>query len=95
MQLLVGLHKAITEGAEPEYGTANARHDIEILLAMRESARRDSAWVELPLTEETELERQMEEEFRRTYGHDARDVEALASVAFPRGGVRYTVGGWD
>jgi len=95
MQLLVGFHEAITQDAEPEYGAPNARKDIEILLAMRESARLGSRWVDLPLTEETELERRLEEEFRAMYGHDASEVEALVDVPFPQGGVRYTIAGWD
>jgi len=95
MQLLVGFHRAVTEDAEPEYGALNARRDLEILFALRESARRDSAWVSLPLTEETELEKQLHEEYRKLYGHDPEEAEALANVAFPRGGVRWTVAGWD
>ncbi len=95
MELLLGFHKAVTEDNEPKYGPLNARRDIEILLAMRESARRGSVWMELPLTEVTPLEKQMEEEFRRVYGYDPRDVEALTAVSFPQGGVRYTIAGWD
>jgi hypothetical protein len=51
--------------------------------------------VELPLTEETELERQIEAEFRRVYGHDPREVEALVNTPFLIGGVRYIVANWD
>jgi len=95
MQLLLGMHRAITEGGEPEYGAENACRDLEILLAMRESARRGNTWVNLPLTEETELEQRIEAEFRRLYGHDPRASEALAGVNFPAGGARYTVANWD
>jgi len=94
MEFLVGFHQAVTHDAEPVYGAANARTDIEILFAMRESALRGT-WVDLPLTEPTELEAEIECEFRRTYGHDPRDTEALVSVPFPQGGVRYTIGNWD
>jgi predicted dehydrogenase len=95
MQLLVGFHRAITEDVEPEYGALNARRDLEILFALRESARRGNVWVELPLTEATELEKRLHEEYRKLYGHNPDEVEALASVAFPRGGVRYRIAGWD
>ena len=95
MQLLVGMHRAITKDVEPEYGPQNARADLEILFALRESARRDSDWMDLPLTEPTELEKEIEADFRACYGHGPDEVEALANVAFPRGGVRYRVAGWD
>jgi predicted dehydrogenase len=95
MELLLGMHRAITEDAEPAYGAENACCDIEVLFALRESARRGNKWVELPLTEETELERQIEAEFRRVYGHDPREVEALVNTPFLIGGVRYIVANWD
>jgi len=95
MQLLVGFHRAITEGTEPEYGPLNARKDLELLFAMRESARRGNVWIDLPLREVTDLEKRLHEEFRRMYGHSPEDVEDLSDVAFPRGGVRWTVAGWD
>jgi len=95
MQLLVGLHRAVVEGGEPEYGAENARADMEILFALRESARRGNTWVDLPLTEPTELEKQLEAEFRKTYGCGPDEPEALAKVAYFRGGVRYRVAGWD
>ena len=94
MDLLVSFHTAVTGDGEPVYGALNARTDIEILLAMRESAR-SGGWVDLPLTEETELERELEQEFVRLYGHDARETEALVTVPFPQGGVRLTIAGWD
>lgn len=95
MDLLLGMYRAVTEGGKPLYGAENACRDIEILLAMRESARRGNAWVDLPLTEETALEKELEAEFRRRYGHDPRDTEALIGLRFPVGGIRYTVANWD
>lgn len=95
MQLLAGLHRAITEDAEPEYGAPNARADMEILFAMRESARRNNTWVELPLMEPTALEEEIEAGFRSLYGHGPDEPEALAQVPYVRGGVRYRVAGWD
>ncbi|MGI6208676.1 MAG: Gfo/Idh/MocA family protein [Anaerolineae bacterium] len=95
MQLLVGFHRAITEDVEPEYGPLNARKDLELLFALRESARLGNMWIELPLREPTELEKRLEEEFLSLYGHSPYDAEALASVRIPRGGVRWRVAGWD
>jgi predicted dehydrogenase len=96
MQLLAGFHRAIVQaGCKPVYGPENARKDLELCLAIRESARLGSTWVDLPLRGPTELERKLEEEFRRMYGHPFYEVEALAQVQFPRGGVRWRVAGWD
>lgn len=95
MQLLVGLHRAVTQDCEPEYGPLNARADMEILFALRESAQRDSAWVDLPLSEPTELEKQIDADFRALYGCGPDEPEALAQVPFRRGGVRWRVAGWD
>jgi predicted dehydrogenase len=95
MDLLIGMHRAITEDVEPIYGPQNAKLDLEILYAMRESARLGGGWVDLPLTAPTELERRTEQAFVEDYGHDWRDAEGLVDVPFPQGGVRYTVGNWD
>ena len=51
--------------------------------------------MDLPLKEETELEREMEAEFRRRYGHAPEEVEALTKVAFRQWGVRNEVANWD
>jgi len=95
MQLLIGLHHAITRDGEPEYGAQNARADLEILFALRESVHRGNTWVELPLTEPTALEKEIEADFRSLYGHGPDEPEALAKVAYVRGGVRYRMAGWD
>ena len=95
MDLLEGFRRAITgEAEEPRYGTENAIRDIEALFAMRESARRGGGWVELPLTEPTELELRIEEAYLETYG-DWTDPESLVNTPFHRGGVRVDVGNWD
>ena len=39
--ILNSLHKAVTEGSEPQYCPANARRDLEIWIAIRESANRE------------------------------------------------------
>lgn len=95
MTLLLGMYEAITENKQPIYGGENALHDIEVLFAIRESARRGSVWVELPLEEETELEKQIETEFQRVYGHSPYEVDLLIDKPFLIGGVRYTIANWD
>ncbi|MEW6355035.1 MAG: Gfo/Idh/MocA family oxidoreductase [Planctomycetota bacterium] len=95
MALLVGFHKAIVENTEPAYGALNARRDLEILFALRESSRRNNTWINLPLTEVTELEKRVHNAFVMTYGAGPEQVDRLVGVAFPRGGVRWTVAGWD
>jgi len=95
MQLLLGFHRAISEGTEPEYGPQNARKDLELCYAMRESARLGNKWLDLPLTEVTELEKRIEQEFVKVYGHAFHESEALAGVRIPRAGVRWRVAGLD
>jgi predicted dehydrogenase len=76
------------------YGGPNARADQELLMALRESARRDSAWVDLPLPpdEPTAFERQLHEEFQAAYGAPPfSDPEALLGRLFPRRGLQQTV----
>ena len=63
-------------------------------MALRESARRDSAWVDLPLPpdEPTAFERQLHEEFQAAYGAPPfSDPEALLGRLFPRRGLQQTV----
>ena len=93
MALLEGFHAAIVGGVEPLYGVENAMRDIEALFAMRESARRGE-WVDLPLTEPTELETRIEEAYLADYG-DWTDPESLVNTPFRRGGVRVDVANWD
>ena len=95
MELLVGFHRAVTRDVEPAYGPANARKDLEILFALRESARRNNIWMDLPLTEPTELEKAIEADFVRLYGHRPEEAEALSHVPVPRAGVRWRIAGWD
>jgi len=83
--ILAGTRRAILAGGAPDYGAANARADQEVLLAIRESARRDGAWVDLPLAEVTAAERQLHEEYARRYGHDPLgDLAAVIRTHHPR-----------
>lgn len=56
---LVSLYRAITEGIEPEYGAEEGRKDMEVLIAVRESARRRGEPVDLPITEVTGYEERL------------------------------------
>ena len=76
------------------YGAPNARADQELLMAIRESARRGSAWIDLPLPagRQTAFEAQLHEEFEARYGAPPfSDPEALLGRLFPRRGLEQTV----
>jgi hypothetical protein len=76
------------------YGPANARVDQALLMAIRDSADRESVWVDLPLADAAPVmfERRLLEEFQRTYGAPPfEDPERLLSTLFPRRGLRQTV----
>ena len=93
--ILVSFHRAITHGGRPQYGAENALHDWEICLAIRESARLGNTWVTLPLDSPTELERQIEAEFVRRYGHDPiEDTAALLDTPFSRSAVLWPFAHW-
>jgi len=93
--ILASMHRAIVEDTEPDYGPANARMDLEAWIAVRESAGQNHKWIDLPIKHVTNVERAIEEEFVRRYGHDPiREPGALANVKFPRGGVLWDVVGW-
>ncbi|MBI2938847.1 MAG: Gfo/Idh/MocA family oxidoreductase [Chloroflexi bacterium] len=80
--VVFGMHRAIREGTDPDYGAANARADQEILIAIRESALRDGAWISLPLTEVTETEQRIHDEYRRQHGQDPLGPAGEAIRAF-------------
>ena len=93
--ILVGLHRAITEGGTPPYGARNGLRDWEICLAVRESARLGNRWVSLPLDGPTELEQRIEAEFERRYGHDPiEETEALLDAPFSRSATLWPVAHW-
>ena len=76
------------------YGGDNARRDYEAWIAVRESALRGSEWIDLPLTEETELERRINAAFREKYGVGPEENSKLANVPFTRASVIWDVAGW-
>ena len=93
--ILTSLHRAVTEGRAPEYGAGEARRDLEVWIGARESALQGSRWLELPLVEQTELERRLHEQYVATYGGDpTTDAARLLDRSFGREGVFWTVAGW-
>lgn len=93
--ILVSFHEAITQGGRPQYGAENALRDWEICLAVRESARLGNAWVPLPLKEPTDLERRIEAEFVRRYGHDPiSETDALLNAPFTRSATLWKAAHW-
>ncbi len=92
VDILVDFHRAVTEDTEPDYPPERAWPDQEIWIALRDSAIHDSRWVQLPLREVTQFEQLLHDEYQRLYGCAWDDIECLRTVAFRRGGVRWTVG---
>jgi len=92
VDILAGFHHAVTEGLPAEYPPERAWPDQEMWIALRESALRGNTWVDLPLKGVTSFEEMMQAEYLALYGRPWDDVEGLTRVAFPRGGVRWTVG---
>ena len=83
--ILAGMCRAILDDTAPPYGATNARLDQEVLIALRESARRDGAPVDLPLGGLTAGERELHDEYARRYGHDPLgDIEAVIRTQHPR-----------
>ena len=78
------------------YGPQNGRADVELLMAVRESAARGNTWIDLPLPkgQDTTFESQVHQAFERTYGAAPfSDPERLLSTLFPRRGLAQSVGG--
>jgi len=64
----ISLYNAVVEGRPLTYGAENARRDVELLMAIRNSASRDGVRVHLPLEGITEHEKLVHEEFTKVYG---------------------------
>ena len=94
MDILLAFHGAVTGDGAVIYGPQEARTDIEILFAMRESHDRGNIWVDLPLAEPTQQEQLIEDQFRRLYG-DPTQPEELVDCEFRQGGTRYIVTNWE
>ncbi len=92
---LESLYRAVVEDRPLAYGAENARRDMELWLAIRESAWRGNVWVDLPLTETTSVEQAMLDEFERRYECDPLgDIEKQLQVTYDRTPVMWTVLGW-
>ncbi|MEF3308069.1 Gfo/Idh/MocA family oxidoreductase [Paenibacillus sp. GYB004] len=78
------LLQAVEVGKPLLYTAARAKTDMEILLAMRYSARRDGAPVSLPLQMEAQEEEELTRQFMKRYGKGPFDVEGLLEISFPR-----------
>lgn len=93
--ILLSFHDAVVDGKEPQYGHENAVRDWEICLAVRESARLGSVWIDLPLTGPTELEQRVEGEFVRRYGYDPiENTEKLLGASFGRSATLWPFAHW-
>jgi len=93
--ILSSMHRAVSEHVGPEYSAVNARRDMEIWFAIRESARHDSTWVDLPLRSVTELEHHIHDEYVRTYDHDPiKETPNLLRSQFNRLSIMWTIAGF-
>jgi predicted dehydrogenase len=66
----LSLYNAIKSGEPLNYGAENARKDIEVVIAIRESAVHGGLKIHLPLKEITKHEKIIHEEFAKVYGVD-------------------------
>jgi len=87
---LHSIYRAVVEGIAPEYGAINGRKDQEILIAIRESARRGGEPIDLPLTEVTAHEERHHREYREKYGvAPFAPIKQQKQILFPRSGVAW------
>ena len=94
--ILVGAHRAVTEGAPTVYGPEQARKDLELWFATWASAERGGDWVDLPLPAgSTDVEARILAEYQRRYGHDPiEEPDKLLSTRFGRTSAWWTVAQW-
>jgi len=93
--ILYSMYRAVTEDIEPEYGAANALRDLELYIAVQESALRGNVWIDIPIKELTELERRIIAEYERRYGqHPIKGVPELLDTTFDRLSVIWSVARW-
>jgi predicted dehydrogenase len=83
LDMLTAMHRAVTENVEPGYGAENARRDLELLIALRESALLGSQPVTLPLRDLTQHETRLHRTFHERYGCDPLDAAAAVAQLFP------------
>ena len=68
------LYDGVVHGKQLDYDGENAKKDIELLVAIRESASKGGEKVALPLVEVTEHEKLIHSEFEKAYGIDMLDL---------------------
>jgi len=66
----ISLYNAVVHGGKPDYGAENAVKDLELLIAVRESAMRGGAEIRLPLSKDTSYEENIHRQFTQVYGVD-------------------------
>lgn len=81
---LLSIANAIFNDIEPEYGARLARQDQEMNIAMSESGKRSRETLAFPLTELTETEQAIHDNYLQQYGHPIEDIEAGIDTFFPR-----------
>lgn len=92
---LESLYRAVVEGKPLVYGPENARRDMELWIAIRESAWQGSRWLDLPLQGLTSVEEALHAEYERRYGCPAlSDLDKQLQVRYDRTPVMWTVCGW-
>ena len=89
--ILTGFYDSIVNDQPVQYPPDTAWRDQEMVVALMESARLGSQWLDLPLEEETQVEKDMHDQYLELYGHPWHDIDSLIKSPLPRGGVRWTV----
>jgi len=70
----ISLYEAVVNSKPLTYGAENARKDVELLMAIRESESRSGVRVDLPLKAAVEHEKLIHMEFAKVYGLDPLDM---------------------
>ena len=68
------LYDSVVHGKQLDYGGENAKKDIELLMAIRESASNSGQKVNLPLVDITGHEKLIHSEFEKVYGIDILEL---------------------
>lgn len=70
----ISLYNAIVYDKSLNYGSENAKRDLEVLMAIRDSEMRNGVKVDLPLKGITIYEKTVHEEFAKVYGLDPLEL---------------------
>ena len=70
----ISLYNAIVYDEPLNYGSENAKRDLEVLMAIRDSEMRNGVKVNLPLEGITTYEKTVHEEFAKVYGLDPLEL---------------------